>query len=50
MSGTPALDSGSGAQNATNGTRDVELELEGGQEAKIREISMDNNEPQVTVL
>ncbi|KVI10952.1 acyl-CoA-binding domain-containing protein 4-like isoform X1 [Cynara cardunculus var. scolymus] len=46
MSGTPALDSGSGVQNATNGTRDVELEFEAGQEGKIREISMDNNEPQ----
>lgn len=45
-SGTPALDSGSGAQNATNGTRDVDLEFDAGQEAKIREISMDNNEPQ----
>ncbi|XP_071725512.1 acyl-CoA-binding domain-containing protein 4-like [Rutidosis leptorrhynchoides] len=44
--GTPALDSGSGAQNATNGTRDVELEFETAQEAKIREISMDNNESQ----
>ena len=49
MSGTPALDSGSGVQNATNGTRDVELEFEGGQEAKIREISMDNNDPQVAI-
>nr|XP_043621055.1 acyl-CoA-binding domain-containing protein 4 [Erigeron canadensis] len=47
-SGTPALDSGSGAQNATNGTRDVELDFEAGQEAKIREIGMDNNEPQST--
>lgn len=46
MSGTPALDSGSGVQNATNGTRDVELEVEAAQETKIREISMDNNEPQ----
>ncbi|CAH1444208.1 unnamed protein product [Lactuca virosa] len=43
MSATPALDSGSGVQNATNGTRDVELEFEGGQDGKIREISMDNN-------
>ncbi|KAK9054803.1 hypothetical protein SSX86_025882 [Deinandra increscens subsp. villosa] len=46
-SGTPALDSGSGAQNATNGTRDVDVEFEAGQEAKVREISMDNNEPQI---
>ena len=46
----PANDSGSGAQNATNGTRDVELEFETGQESKIREISVDNSEPQVTVL
>lgn len=38
MSGIPALDSGSGVQNATNGTRDVELEFEGGQDGKIREI------------
>ncbi|GJU28192.1 acyl-CoA-binding domain-containing protein 4-like protein isoform X1 [Tanacetum coccineum] len=48
-SGTPAHDSGSGAQNATNGTRDVELEFETGQESKIREISVDNNEPQTRV-
>lgn len=46
-SGMPANDSGSGAQNATNGTRDVELEFETGQESKIREISVDNNEPQI---
>ncbi|KAI3694967.1 hypothetical protein L1987_77953 [Smallanthus sonchifolius] len=45
-SGMPALGSGSGAQNATNGTRDVDLEFEAGQEAKFREISMDNTEPQ----
>ncbi|KAI3786792.1 hypothetical protein L1987_40767 [Smallanthus sonchifolius] len=45
-SGMPALGSGSGAQNATNGTRDVDLEFEAGQDAKFREISMDNNEPQ----
>ncbi|KAL4556292.1 hypothetical protein LXL04_038939 [Taraxacum kok-saghyz] len=52
-SGTPALDSGSGVQNATNGTRDVEIEFEAGQDGKIREISMmdnnnnNNNEPQI---
>ncbi|KAJ0734561.1 putative acyl-CoA-binding protein, ACBP [Helianthus annuus] len=46
-SGTPALGSGSGVQNATNGTRDVDVEFEAGQEAKVREISMDNNEPQI---
>ncbi|KAD3067443.1 hypothetical protein R6Q59_018487 [Mikania micrantha] len=46
-SGTPALDSGSGAQNATNGTRDVDVEFEAGQEAKVREINMDTNEPQI---
>ncbi|XP_076916254.1 acyl-CoA-binding domain-containing protein 4-like [Bidens hawaiensis] len=44
--GVPALDSVSGAQNATNGTRDVDLEFEAGQEAKFREISVENNEPQ----
>ncbi|KAK1440483.1 hypothetical protein QVD17_06310 [Tagetes erecta] len=49
-SGTPALDSGSGAQNATNGTRDVDVEFEAGQEAKVREISMDENEPQIVEI
>ncbi|XP_071701077.1 acyl-CoA-binding domain-containing protein 4-like [Rutidosis leptorrhynchoides] len=44
--GTPPLDSGSGVQNATNGTRDVELEFEAAQEAKTRDINGDNNEPQ----
>ncbi|XP_076952865.1 acyl-CoA-binding domain-containing protein 4-like [Bidens hawaiensis] len=44
--GAAALDSVSGAQNATNGTRDVDLEFEAGQEAKFREISVENNEPQ----
>ncbi|KAI7741666.1 hypothetical protein M8C21_005364 [Ambrosia artemisiifolia] len=47
-SGVPALDSVSGAQNATNGTRDVDLEFEAGQEAKFREISMENKEPQTS--
>ncbi|KAJ0567835.1 putative acyl-CoA-binding protein, ACBP [Helianthus annuus] len=47
-SGVPALDSASGAQNATNGTRDVDLEFEAGQEAKVREISMENNELQTS--
>ncbi|XP_024960077.1 acyl-CoA-binding domain-containing protein 4-like [Cynara cardunculus var. scolymus] len=44
--GTPALDSISGAQHAANGTRDVELDYGAGQDGKIREIRMDNNEPQ----
>ncbi|XP_076900743.1 acyl-CoA-binding domain-containing protein 4-like [Bidens hawaiensis] len=44
--GAPALDSVSGAQNAANGTRDVDLEFEAGQEAKFREISVENHEPQ----
>ncbi|XP_076923694.1 acyl-CoA-binding domain-containing protein 4-like [Bidens hawaiensis] len=46
-SATPAHDSGSGAQNATNGTRDADVEFDLGQDAKVREISMDNNEPQI---
>ncbi|KAI3701954.1 hypothetical protein L6452_27470 [Arctium lappa] len=44
--GTPALDRTSGAQHAANGARDVEIDYDAGQDGKIREISMDNNEAQ----
>ncbi|GFZ02978.1 acyl-CoA binding protein 4 [Actinidia rufa] len=39
---TPVPDSVSAVQDATNATRDVESELETGQEGKVREIIMDN--------
>nr|GMD42203.1 acyl-CoA-binding domain-containing protein 4 [Ipomoea batatas] len=40
---TPVPDSVSAVHNATNATRDMESELETGQEGKIREIVMDND-------
>ncbi|OAY42302.1 acyl-CoA-binding domain-containing protein 4 [Manihot esculenta] len=43
---TPVPDSVSTAHNATNATRDLESELEAGQEGKIREIVMDNVDPE----
>lgn len=42
-------DSVSTAHNATNATRDLESELEAGQEGKIREIVMDNVDPEPMV-
>lgn len=49
---TPVPDSVSAVQNNTNPTRDLESELEVGQEGKIREIVMDNvdSEPLVCGL
>ena len=48
----PVPDSVSAVQNFTNATRDVESDLETGQEGKIREIVMDNNdaEPKVSII
>ncbi|XP_021898883.1 LOW QUALITY PROTEIN: acyl-CoA-binding domain-containing protein 4 [Carica papaya] len=43
---TPIPDSVSAVHNATNATRDVESESEAGQEAKVREIVMDNVDPE----
>lgn len=45
-------DSVSAVQNFTNATRDVESDFETGQEGKIREIVMDNNdaEPKVSII
>ncbi|XP_043814916.1 acyl-CoA-binding domain-containing protein 4 isoform X2 [Manihot esculenta] len=42
---TPVPDGVSAVHNATNATRDLESDLEAGQEGKIREIVMDNPEP-----
>lgn len=50
MVGTPALDSISVAQNTTNGTRDVELDYDAGQERNVKEIRIDNNKTQVMVF
>lgn len=49
---TPVPDSVSAVQNNTNPTRDLESELEVGQEGKIREIVVDNvdSEPLVCGL
>lgn len=46
---TPIPDSVSAVHNATNATRDVESESEAGQEAKVREIVMDNVDPEPVV-
>ncbi|EEF49864.1 acyl-CoA-binding domain-containing protein 4 [Ricinus communis] len=43
---TPVPDSVSAVHNATNATRDLESESEAGQEGKIREIVMDNVDPE----
>lgn len=40
----PAPDSVSAVRNATNPTRDLESDFEVGQEGKIREIVVDNND------
>lgn len=49
---TQVPDSVSAVQNFTNATRDVESDFETGQEGKIREIAMDNNdaEPKVSII
>ncbi|XP_050223805.1 acyl-CoA-binding domain-containing protein 4 [Mercurialis annua] len=47
---SPLPDSVSAVHNATNGTRDLESEFEVGQEGKIREIVMDNVDPEPTKL
>ncbi|KAG6434149.1 hypothetical protein SASPL_105771 [Salvia splendens] len=48
----PVPDSVSAVQNFTNATRDVESDFETGQDGKIREIVMDNNdaEPKTTKI
>ncbi|CAN1355867.1 Acyl-CoA-binding domain-containing protein 4 [Linum perenne] len=46
---TPVPDSVSAIHNVTNPTRDLDSELELGQESKIREITVDNGEPEPTV-
>ncbi|KAF2316865.1 hypothetical protein GH714_042206 [Hevea brasiliensis] len=43
---TSVPDSVSAVHNVTNATRDLELEFEAGQEGKIREIVMDNVDPE----
>ncbi|CAN1195402.1 Acyl-CoA-binding domain-containing protein 4 [Linum perenne] len=45
---TPVPDSVSAIHNVTNPTRDLDSELELGQESKIREITVDNGEPEPT--
>lgn len=45
----PVEDSVSAVLNATNATRDLESEFESGQEGKIREIVMDNVDPESAV-
>lgn len=47
---TPVPDSVSAVHNATNATRDMESELETGQEGKIREIVMDNDSQPMVFL
>ena len=42
----PVPDSVSAVPNATNATRDLDSELDAGPESKIREIVMDNAEPE----
>ncbi|KAF6142676.1 hypothetical protein GIB67_015162 [Kingdonia uniflora] len=42
----PLSDSVAAMHNATNATRDVESEFEAGQEGKVREILMDNIDPE----
>ncbi|CAI0551201.1 unnamed protein product, partial [Linum tenue] len=43
---TPAPDSVSAVHNATNATRDLESDFEVGQDSKIREIVVDNGDPE----
>lgn len=49
---TSVPDSVSAVQNFTNATRDAESGFETGQEGKIREIVMDNNDakPKVSII